>query len=282
MLPGTSRTEVVMPASPRPNLRVAVCAPAGEARRRTSAARVSERAMVSALLELREHRLGAAHVEPGPGLDVELLDPAVLHHHAVALGTFAHAEAARVELEAHRAGELPVAVGQHADLARRSRRLPPRVHDEDVVHRHAHDVVHAPGADLRRLGDEAGQVLHGAGGREGARHGEEDDPLALEDLAQRDVLRTSVLHLLELQIERERVASLDRHVASLVMRALYVAVGGGGGNGPRRPCRRARGRALMPTESARDRREEDSMGARGPVMLGALLAAAGCGSALAP
>src|SRR5881396_707241 len=38
----------------------------------------------------------------------------------------------------------------------------------------------------------------------------------------------------------------------------------------------------MPTESARDRREEESMGARGLLMLGALLAAAGCGSAPAP
>src|SRR5437773_8244748 len=175
MLPGTSRTEVVMPASPRPNLRVAVCAPAGEARRRTSAARVSERAMVSALLELREHRLGAAHVEPGPGLDVELLHPAVLHHHAVALGTFAHTEAARVEFEAHRAGELPVAVGQHADLARRSRRLPPPAHDENAVNSHPHEVDPAPGADLRRLGEKPGRGLHGAGGREGTRPGEEDD-----------------------------------------------------------------------------------------------------------
>src|SRR3989449_6888715 len=214
MLPGTSRTDVVMPASPRPNLRGAVCAPAGEARRRTSAASVSQRVM-SHLLELGEHRLGAAHIEPRPRLDMELLDLTVLHHHAVALRALAHAEAGRVELEAHRAREVAVAVAQHADLARRPGGLPPGIHDEGVVDGHAHDVVHALGADLLRLGHEAREVLHGAGGREGARHGEEDDPLPLEYLAQGDVLRSALLHLLELQVERERVANLDRHVSSL-------------------------------------------------------------------
>src|SRR6266446_1461904 len=79
-----------------------------------------------------------------------------------------------------------------------------------------------PSPSMRTL-PVAREVLHGAGGREGARHGEEDDPLPLEYLAQGDVLRSAIPHLLEPQVERERVANLDRHVSSLgygVMRAV--------------------------------------------------------------
>src|SRR5207249_8210350 len=74
----------------------------------------------------------------------------------------------------------------------------------------------------------------GAGGSKVDRHREEDDPLTLEDLAQGDVFRSALLHLLELQIERERVANLDRHVSSLGYRVdagSLVAGGAGGGNG---------------------------------------------------
>src|SRR5438034_8101668 len=42
------------------------------------------------------------------------------------------------------------------------RSLPPRVHDEGVVHGHAHDVVHTLGADLLGLRHEAREVFHGA------------------------------------------------------------------------------------------------------------------------
>src|SRR5262245_21498199 len=208
MFPGTSRNEVVIPASPRPTFRTAVWAQTGVA------ASAITRATIARTSELREHRLGAADVQPRSGLDVELLDPAVLHHHAITLRALAHAEAARVELEPDGTRELPVAAGEHPHLPRRARGLPPGVHHEDVVHGHADDVVDALPADLLGVRDEPREVLLRARGREGAGDREEDHAASLEYVAERDVLRSTLLHLLQPEIQRQHVADLDRHVAS--------------------------------------------------------------------
>src|SRR5439155_20520834 len=133
--------------------------------------------------QLRQDRLRARHVEPRAGLDGEVLHASVLHDHRIALRAGAHAEAARVEPEADRLGELAVAVGEHAHLARRVVGLSPRAHDEGVVDREADDLVDALGPDRAGLLEEAGQVLQGTGGREGAGHRKQHHALALEHLA---------------------------------------------------------------------------------------------------
>src|SRR6476660_1966719 len=107
MLPGSSTIASVMPTKPRANFRGADCAfaRAVSASTRRSATMIGDR-RIRPPLELREHRIGAAHVQSRPGLDVELLDLSVLHDHPVALRALPHAEAARIELESDRACEL--------------------------------------------------------------------------------------------------------------------------------------------------------------------------------
>lgn len=53
--------------------------------------------------------------------------------------------------------------------------LSPRAHDIGVVVGNASDDVDALGLQLGGLGDEAGEVLRGAAGCEGAWEGEDDD-----------------------------------------------------------------------------------------------------------
>src|SRR5262249_33235242 len=68
------------------------------------------------VLELFQGVLGTRHGE-GTGLfDVQLLHDAVVDDHRVTLAAPSHAEARRIELEAHGTGEIAIAVGQHHDL----------------------------------------------------------------------------------------------------------------------------------------------------------------------
>src|SRR6267142_6092134 len=93
------------------------------------------------LLELRQHRLGAAHFVFPRRFDVELLHHAVLDQHRVALRAHAHVARREVELEAERLGPLHAAVAEHADLAACLLVAAPRGHDESVVGRDAPDLV---------------------------------------------------------------------------------------------------------------------------------------------
>src|SRR5579872_1407795 len=84
--------------------------------------------------ESGENRFGGAHFEPGLRLDEQGRDEAVLDDGGVSLRPHAEAGLAHVGLEAHGAGELCVAVGQHGDLVADLSLTTPRSHDEGVVH----------------------------------------------------------------------------------------------------------------------------------------------------
>src|SRR6266851_10168862 len=156
--------------------------PSAQAPSRPSAAFLKtspERASASAraLLELREHRLGAAHLVLAGRLDVELLHHAVLDQHRVALRAHAHVARDEVELETELLRPLRAAVAEHADLAARLLVAAPGGHHEGVVHGDAPDLV-----DLFRLQpivvlDEARDVLGRAGRRVRAGQGEDHDSL---------------------------------------------------------------------------------------------------------
>src|SRR5712691_7734394 len=106
---------------------------------KTSPERTS--ASARALSELREHRLGAAHLVLARRLDVELLHHAVLDQHRVALRAHAHVARDEVELEAELLRPLGAAVAEHADLAARLLVAAPGGHHEGVVHGDAPDLV---------------------------------------------------------------------------------------------------------------------------------------------
>src|SRR5262245_10484550 len=133
-------------------------------------------------LQLADRRFGARDLELPGGLDVDLLDDAVLDDHREALVPRAEAELRAVHLEAELPRELAVTVREHHHLARGSLGLSPRVHHEGIVHGDAGDEVDALRLDGVGVLDVAGQVLVRAGGGEGARHAEEDDLLSREQL----------------------------------------------------------------------------------------------------
>src|SRR5690348_10830369 len=89
-------------------------APKAKAR---AAIEASATLFTAAFLQLRQHRLGAAHFVLPRRLDVELLHHAVLDEHRVALRAHAHVARGEVELQAQRPGPVDAAVAHHADLA---------------------------------------------------------------------------------------------------------------------------------------------------------------------
>src|SRR5882762_2216026 len=100
-------------------------------------------APAAAVLDLRQHRLRAAHfVFPGC-FDVQLLHHAVLDQHRVALRAHAHVARGEVEREAELLRPFAAAVAEHADLAARLLVAAPCGHHEGVVGRHAPDLIHA-------------------------------------------------------------------------------------------------------------------------------------------
>src|SRR5262249_20504851 len=133
-------------------------------------------------LEELHHRFGARYLEGARSLDVERFHDAVVNQHGIALRARAHAVARPVHREADRLGELAVAVGEHHHVVADLLVLAPCVHDEGVVHRQAGDRVDALGLDRLGVVDEARKMLGRAGGREGARQGEDNHLLALEQL----------------------------------------------------------------------------------------------------
>src|SRR5713101_6445001 len=120
-----------------------------------------ERASASAraLSELREHRLGAAHLVFPRRLDVELFHHAVLDQHRVALRAHAHVARDEVELETELLRPLGAAVAEHADLAARFLVAAPGGHDEGVVDSNAPDLVDFLRFQLIVVLDEARDVL---------------------------------------------------------------------------------------------------------------------------
>src|SRR5207247_9518641 len=67
-------------------------------------------------------------------------------------------------------------------------------------------------------------------------HGEEYHALALEDLAHGHVLRSAVAHLLELQVEGQRVACFDRHAVLLPAAGGRCLAAAGCGRNPCAPA----------------------------------------------
>lgn len=97
--------------------------------------------------------------EPGAvGLDVQLLDDAVVDEHGEALAADAAEDLAEVEVEPERLGKLAGGVGEHADLAGGALVTAPGLHDERVVDGDADDLVDALGDELVALADEAREV----------------------------------------------------------------------------------------------------------------------------
>jgi hypothetical protein len=88
--------------------------------------------------------------------------------------------------------------------------LGPGAHDEGVVDRDAGDLIDALGLDVARVLLEARQVLGRARGRKRARHGEQGDAAALEELFSGDRLGTFGGRLGQGHV-RQLVANLDRH-----------------------------------------------------------------------
>src|SRR5690349_12217340 len=97
------------------------------------------------MLELAKHRIGARDVQPRTWLDENLFHFPVVVDHRVALRAQPHPEAAGVELEAERLGELAVAVGYQAYFAFGILRLSPCAHDKGVVDRKTDDLIDALG-----------------------------------------------------------------------------------------------------------------------------------------
>src|SRR5690606_21455751 len=108
----------------------------------------------TANLQLLEHMVGARYLEFAGGLDVELLDDAVVDDHRETLAALAHAEGGAVHRQAHRFGEGAIAVGEHGDAVARVRILAPRAHHEGIVDRGAGDLIDALRLELVGLVDE--------------------------------------------------------------------------------------------------------------------------------
>jgi hypothetical protein len=141
-----------------------------------------------------EHVLGAAVGERAALLEVDHLDHAVLREQRVAAGPDAepHGLVGEVELDAHGARQLAVAVRQEQHLVPDPQTLLPRAHHEGVVDGDAGHGVDALGAELPGLGHEPREVLLGAGGRERAGHGEEHHLLPRGEVADRHRLQLAV------------------------------------------------------------------------------------------
>ncbi len=160
--------------------------------------------------QLLQQRVAARYFDLARAfLDVEFLHHAVLDHHGIALRAGAEPVAGAVEGEVDRLGELAVAVGQELDLVR-ERRLLPGVHHEDVVDRGERDGVDALGLDGVGVELDRGHMHLVTGIGEGARHREQRDLLALEQLVGGLPRRPLRRHHAELGLGHS-IADLDGH-----------------------------------------------------------------------
>src|SRR5690606_33250245 len=160
--------------------------------------------------ELREDLLGGGFLHAGAvRLDIEGGDHAVVDDHGVALGAGTHAEAGGVELKANGLGELAGAVGEQEQVLC-ILGLAPGAHHEGVVDGDAGHGVDALGLDLVHVHHVAGHVGVGTTGGEGARHSEQDYPLALENVIDGDGLRAFAGHGAQGDVG-EGIAHFDGH-----------------------------------------------------------------------
>src|SRR3546814_2866015 len=115
--------------------------------------------------------------------------------HCEALAARAHAEFAAIHLEAHRLGEVAIAVGLHRHLAVAARALAPCAHHKSVVDGRAGDFIDALRLQIARLFDITRQMLGRAGGRERSGNGEKRHLAALEEIVGLHLLSAVLRHL---------------------------------------------------------------------------------------
>src|SRR3954453_1345382 len=167
-------------------------------------------------LQTLQHRVGSGYLELACLLDIELLHDAVVDQHRITLRALAEAALGQVELEPDRAGELAAAISQHQHLVADILRLAPGAHHKGIVDRDAGDLIDPLALQVRGLVDIARQVALRAGRGEGARHGEQGNLLAAEQLVGGDLLGAFRAQI----FERRRwylVANLDGHWGGLRM-----------------------------------------------------------------
>src|SRR3981081_3739187 len=90
-------------------------------------------AALGASSEMLQHVLGRRHLEGARLLDEKLLDDAALDHHGIALAARAQSELRAIHGEAHRLGELAIAVAQHHDLVAGLPLLAPGTHHKGII-----------------------------------------------------------------------------------------------------------------------------------------------------
>src|SRR5882724_11429425 len=162
-------------------------------------------------LQLPQQRVAAGDFDlAGGGLEVELLDHAVVHQHRVAVGADAEPVARGTELHADRLGEFGVAVGEEGGFVALVGVALPGVHHKGVIDRHDRDRAHA--LVLERVGVEenARQMHLVAGAGIGAGDGEQSDLLALEDVVGGFDLQTVRRHHAKLGLG-QLVANFNGH-----------------------------------------------------------------------
>mmetsp|Transcript_15782 Transcript_15782/g.26632 ORF Transcript_15782/g.26632 Transcript_15782/m.26632 type:complete len:237 (+) Transcript_15782:160-870(+) len=126
-------------------------------------------------------------------LEIDSDDLALIYDQRVPLGPHPGAEGGGVYLQAERAGELGVRVGEHADLASCPASLAPSRHHVRVVHRHARDDLHPCGFEVLVFRKVARQVRFGTAGRERAGNSKQNTALHPEQFFEIDrVLRRAL------------------------------------------------------------------------------------------
>src|SRR5690606_15683185 len=142
-------------------------------------------------LDLRQHRGGVADFELARGLDVQLLDHAVLQQGGVALRSHAHAAGVEVELQAQRPRPVRRSVGEHAHPAGGVLLAAPGAHHEGIIAGDAPDFVDALVFERLRAFDVARQVLGRTCGRKRARHGKHGNGLAFYQVGYLEIVGTN-------------------------------------------------------------------------------------------
>src|SRR4029453_9480385 len=110
-------------------------------------------------LEVLQNVLRRGYLEGAGLLDEQLLDDAAIDDHGIALAARAQAELRALHGEAHRLGELAIAVAQHQDLVACLLVLAPGTHHERVVDGNAGDGVDTLRLQLLSLGHKTGHVF---------------------------------------------------------------------------------------------------------------------------
>jgi len=138
------------------------------------------------------------------GLNVGLLDLAILNDQGVTLAAVVAEDGGGIEIEVESLGELAVGVGKEADTALlvSVKIVGPCLHDKGVVDRDDEDIT---GILELLVVDVTGNVGFGARRTESSRD-TNDKTLALEDLGDGDLVAGRVLHQLNV---RNRVADLN-------------------------------------------------------------------------